>query len=90
MTAYPNREHQNADALVRGRALAALDHMADEVVILRARIVREAADSDDTRQIASLARDITQHVSILGALREVREWHALDEAGDNPAAGRTD
>jgi len=84
MSDYPNREHQNADAAARRRALAALDHMVNEAEILRQRIERRQADGDDTQRIANLARDITQHVSILGVLREVREWHAIDQTETRP------
>lgn len=80
MTGYPNREHKNADEAARRRALAALDHLTDEAVILGRLIKAGRADGDDTQRIASLTRDIIQHVSILGALREVREWDAVDRA----------
>jgi|GEM_PF-2976442 len=86
-TGYPNREHQNADQAARRRALKALDDMYSEVEILRQRIQRGRVDGDDTQRIASLARDITQHVSVLGALGEVREWHAADVAAGPDAEG---
>ena len=77
---YPNREHKNADEAARRRAMAVLDHLVNEAGIMRKRIEGDRVDGDDSQRIASLARDLTQHIAILGALREVREWDALDRA----------
>lgn len=78
---YPNREHANADKAARRRALAALAHLTDEAGNFRQRIEGGyAIDGDDARRIERLASDITRHVSVIGILSEVREWHALDAA----------
>jgi hypothetical protein len=77
---YPNREHEREDHAARRRALAALRHLTDEAEILAARIASGIVDGDDSQRISDLARDLTQHLSILGTLRQVREWHAADTA----------
>lgn len=83
MSDYPNREHENADKAARRCALKALDGIESEMLSLRRRLTyndRNAPDGDETQRIAALTRDLIQHLSILGALREVREWHAADLA----------
>lgn len=84
MTDYPNREHKVADEAAKRRALAALDHMVQEIETLRTRITRDIGDGDDSQRLSSLMRDVTQHISILGALRDVRAWHALDQNEGTP------
>jgi hypothetical protein len=80
VSGYPNPEHRNADNAARRRALAAADHLAAEVETLSKRITDGTAEGDDTQRIASLARDLTQHVTALGVLRDVREWDKADKA----------
>lgn len=46
------------------------------------------ADGDDTSTLTEKTRSVTQHVSTLAALREVREWHAADVAAAQVAASR--
>lgn len=79
--AYPNREHRNADEAASRRALKALDGIDAEVAILRRRVESGTADGDDTATLATLAHEVTKHLTALGWLREVREWHAADTAG---------
>ena len=78
MTDYPNREHENADKAARRRALNALNDIEGEVAYLRLRIAGDLADGDDTSTVAQRTTDVTRQLAILGALREVREWHAAD------------
>jgi hypothetical protein len=87
VTGYPNREHANADKVARRRALAALDDIEGEVAFLRKRVNGGLGDGDDTGTPAERAADVTRHLSVLGTLREVREWHAADE---KEAAGNDD
>jgi hypothetical protein len=79
------RVHENADKAARRRALKTLREIETQVGILRQRISDERAepDGDDTQRIASLVRDLTQHHAVLGALRDVREWHAADQAEES-------
>lgn len=80
-TTYPNREHENADKAARRRALKALDNIAAEVDTLRRRIASDQrVDGDDTQAITGLAAALINHLAIMGALREVREWHEADQA----------
>jgi hypothetical protein len=78
MTDYPNPEHRRADSAACRRALAALDELENEVRVLRRRIEGGTAEGDDTHLLAEKARSVTQHVTALGVLREVREWDAAD------------
>jgi hypothetical protein len=81
VTDYPNREHQVADEAARRRALAALDHITDEAEGRRQRILAgRPTDGDDTQTLTSLVRDLTVHLTVLGTLRDAREWHAADQA----------
>lgn len=81
MSTYPNREHQKADEAAKRRALKALDDIEAEAKLLR-RVISDnrRVDGDDSRAIAGIVRDLTVHLSILGALYEVREWDAADKA----------
>ena len=80
MTDYPNLEHENADKAAKRRASKALTDIAFEITILSRRLEADAADGDDTNILSDRVRQLTQHLSTLAALREVREWHALDKA----------
>jgi hypothetical protein len=83
-TVYPNREHRNADRAARRRALSRLDLIETEVKMLRRRIGQGQAGGEDTATILTHVRDLTEFLAILGALSEVRDWHAADQA-DAPA-----
>lgn len=78
---YPNREHMQADKAAERRALKALDDIEAAVRILRRRIEGGIADGDDTGTLTQRAAEVTRHLSVLGTLRDVREWHAADRAG---------
>lgn len=79
-TAYPNREHENADERARERAAAALNCIEGEVMIIRRR-TRDGADADyDTQILSNAVRRLTHYLAVLGALRDVRDWHAADQA----------
>lgn len=81
MTTYPSREHENADKAARRRAEAALAELAGEAALLR-RALKDGhkLDGDDTQRLADLVRSATVNLSVLGTLRDVREWHAADQA----------
>jgi hypothetical protein len=81
MTEYPNREHENADKAARRRALKAVDEIAGECVLLRRKL--EAGgnlDADDAQTVTHSLMRLTQNLSALEVLRDVREWHAADQA----------
>lgn len=80
MADYPNREHENADKAARRRALRALADIETEVEYLRKRVASGVADGDDTATLMQRAADLTRHLAVLGNLRNVREWHAADQA----------
>lgn len=80
MTTYPNREHKNADSAARRRALRALGDIENEILVLRRRIDAGTADGDDAQIMTDRVREVVKNISILGALREVREWDAADKA----------
>ncbi len=80
MSDYPNREHENADKAAKRRASKALTDIAYEVNILGRRLEAGTVDGGDTNILSDRVRQLTQHLSTLAALREVREWHAIDQA----------
>ena len=77
-TAYPNREHQNADKAATRRALKALDEIIDHARLVRRRVENGASDGSDTHILSDEVRKLTVNLGILEALRDVREWHAAD------------
>jgi len=81
VTAYPNKEHERADRRARQRAMDALAELAGEAALLRRSVAdgREV-DGDDAQVLADLVRKLTRDLSVLGTLREVREWDAADKA----------
>jgi hypothetical protein len=92
--AYPNREHKNADRAARRRALAALNAITAEAERLRQKLQEadnplSSLDSDDTRTMDGKVHDLTAEFAVIGALRDVREWHAADlaEAGKGAEDG---
>lgn len=84
---YPNREHANADKAARRRAFQALADIEREVTFLRRRIEGDVADGDDTSTLNQRAADITRHMSVLESFRDVREWHAADQAEEAASRG---
>lgn len=80
VTAYPNREHKNADGTARERAEAALNCIEGEVMIIRRRIADGADASHDVQILADAVRRLTHTLAVLETLRDVREWHAADQA----------
>jgi hypothetical protein len=87
MTAYPNREHENADNAARRRALAALRDIAEDAENLRGRIERgyEPHGTDADRFTAKSVK-LALNLSVMETLRDVREWHAADVAEVGPPA----
>jgi hypothetical protein len=83
MTEYPNREHKNADEAARRAALVALGDIQQEVDILRRTLTQDArrVDGDSAQNLVNRALYLTRKLSVLGALYEVREWHAADLTG---------
>ena len=81
MTDYPNREHEIADKAAKRRAIRALDEIVNEAGILRRKLDNAAwVDGDDTQILTDRTRELTKNLAILGALDEVRDWHAADVA----------
>jgi hypothetical protein len=76
VSAYPDRAHEASDKVTTRRALKALDEIEAEVAILRRRIANGTVEGESTQILADRAREVTQHVSVLEALRTVREWSA--------------
>jgi hypothetical protein len=80
---YPNREHQNADQAATRRALHCLDGIESDVTILRRRLTQTGStvsvDGADSGGLALRVRDLTEYLTVLETLRDVREWHALDQ-----------
>lgn len=83
VTAYPNKEHGNADKAATRRALQALADIEREVALLRKRVESGTADGDHTSTLAERTADVTRQLAFLEALRRARGWHAADskEAG---------
>lgn len=79
-TGYPNREHENADKAARRRTLKAAGDLIQAAALIAKRVELGIAEGGDTSRLAGLARDLTEHVAVLGALRDVREWHAAGQA----------
>jgi hypothetical protein len=78
---YPNREHQNADLAARRRALSSLDIIEAEVSLMRGKLNRDDTyvDGSDTQILMTAVRNLTERVATIETLRDVREWHALDQ-----------
>jgi hypothetical protein len=62
-----------AESAAYRRSLAAIEQLTEELTDLCRKIENDTADGDDTQGVTSLARNLVQQVSILGALRESRE-----------------
>lgn len=82
--AYPNHEHKKADEAARRRALKALDNIQDSVTILRRRLTGIGSsvnvEGADGHGLAGDVQDLSVHLAILEALRDVREWDAAERA----------
>jgi hypothetical protein len=86
---YPDREHQNADATARRRALAAVAALTDELNLMRAALERGPeyrVDTEMAQVISAKAQTLSGFLGELSALYDVREWHAADlaECGQAP------
>lgn len=79
MTDYPNRKHESADKAARRRAETALADLAGEAALLR-RALKGGRNVDglDVRRLSELMLSLTRDLSVIGTLRDVREWHAAD------------
>jgi len=87
VTAYPNKEHERADEGARRRAMDALTELAGEAALLRRRLADgRNPDYTDAESLERLVRKLTRDLSVLGTLREVREWDAADKAGEAATA----
>ena len=83
---YPNREHENADKTARQQAIAALDAILGDAEILKRRLANGTyTDVSDATSLTSEADAVAHHLAVLDTLRDVREWHAADQA---EAAGK--
>jgi hypothetical protein len=89
---YPNREHQNADRGAHRRALANLETIAAAAGIVRQKLEQGyTCDGSDARLMAVSVGQLTENLQILETLRDVREWHALDQrdaGAEGPSEGR--
>lgn len=62
------------------RAVDALEALTEEAGVLRNRIIRgDNIQGDDTKRLASLTRDVVQHVSILSAMLDVGQVAGPEE-----------
>lgn len=87
--AYPNAEHQREDQAARRRAKAALELLISEANRLHFAISQGGrVDGDDAQQLADGTRKATANFGVIGALADVREWHAADQAERAAPAGR--
>jgi hypothetical protein len=83
VTNYPNREHENADRAATRRAMRVLSGIDGEVRGLRLKLSRDQrVDASEAQVIAGQVRDLTGYLAELGTLRDVREWHAIDQKTD--------
>lgn len=82
MTEYPNREHRVADEAARRRALASLEAITASAGIVRQKLERDGTwvDGSDARVLAVAVGQLTENLTILETLRDVREWHEADKA----------
>lgn len=89
MTTYPNREHGNADRTARQQAIDALDAIAADAETLKRRLSNGVyADVTDAESLVAKAGQVARRLAVLDTLRQVREWHAADEAGEADPKGR--
>lgn len=86
MTDYPNREHRSADSAARQRAIGALAAMAGRAHDLIGKL--QAGDIShempltafDARIFHDMAGKVSENLTTLETLREVREWDAAGKA----------
>lgn len=80
MTTYPNREHENADKAARRRAIQAASDLFDYATQLHRQLVGGQVPSPQMIPLQELTANITANLAVLETLRDVREWHAADQA----------
>jgi hypothetical protein len=81
MTHYPNREHMNADAAARRRAVAALEKIGEHTAELADRLNNGAVpEPGEAYLLTGQAARAATHLAELAMLRDVREWDAADQA----------
>jgi hypothetical protein len=85
--AYMGYDHREADRAARRRAAAALRGIIDEAAIVLDKLEegRESIDAGDGRRILETAARLPEHLGILEALYQTREW-----AAKNPTVLRAD
>jgi hypothetical protein len=72
---YASINHELTDEAATRRALEALDALTEEAGVLREKIINDSdIGGDATKRLASLTRDVVQHVSILAAFLDVGEF----------------
>jgi citrate lyase beta subunit len=83
---YPNREHANADKAARRRAISALDSIEANARALARRIEDGSYEphGEDAQRFAEATVKVAVNLGALETLRDVREWHAADEAEARP------
>ena len=87
-TAYPNREHEDADKAAKRRALSSLRDIIEDAQTLQRRIENGYEPyGTDAQRIADKTIALAVNFSVLETLRDVREWHAADEAEKRGAEG---
>jgi len=78
---YPNREHEKADKAAKRRAITTLVG-----IIQTAQDIYRRVDGDlpvyasDTHVMFGDLVKVNENLTILEILRDVREWHAADQA----------
>ena len=81
MTDYPNREHQREDETARQRAVADLQDIINDAKTLQRRLANGTyTDVSDAQTLVARAAEVTRRLAVLDTLRQVREWHAADQA----------
>ncbi len=86
-TAYPNREHENADKAALRRARTAISDTRELLATLERRLRFAGTadtkgvyvDANDARPITDAVARLTGELAKLETLRDVREWHAADQ-----------
>jgi hypothetical protein len=77
---YPNREHRAADEAARRRAVASLEQIETEAKNLAANLAGGWSPMGaDARHLAETVTRLGEALTVLETLRDVREWHALDQ-----------
>ncbi len=72
---YANVKRDLTEEAAVRPALEAIDALIEEARVLRKRVTNdESIEGNDTQRLASLTRDVVQHVTTLVAFLDVREW----------------